>query len=126
MTPEKIPLLVVEDEPLIQSLIRILLEGSAYEVTAAESLLAAIHVLAQSRFDVILCDLSLPDSQMNETVSVMAQMARGAKVVVMTGWDDEAIFQMCRRQGAVKVFQKGATYWCLDLVSELDRIRRMA
>lgn len=54
-------LLVVEDEPDSRDLIVFVLENEGARVTAVGSAQEALLALEQSRFDIILCDLHLPD-----------------------------------------------------------------
>jgi len=54
-------LLIVEDEPDSRDLIVFVLEDEGAEITAVESAQEALLFLEQSRFDVILCDIHLPD-----------------------------------------------------------------
>lgn len=53
--------LVVDDDPDIVETIRMVLENSGYEVTAANSASEALADLATSRPDLILLDVMMPD-----------------------------------------------------------------
>ena len=44
--------------------------------------------LARERFDIVLCDLSLPDAEGVETVIELRDSSQGAPIVVLTGRDD--------------------------------------
>lgn len=44
--------------------------------------------LARERFDIVLCDLSLPDAEGVETVIALRDCSQGAPIVVLTGRDD--------------------------------------
>ena len=65
-----------------------------------ELLSAAIERCAEDRFDVILLDLSLPDSHGLETFFAMHAHAGDVPIVVLSGHDDEP--------SAVKAVQAGA------------------
>ena len=52
--------LVIEDDPDISTLLRTILEGGGYAVTARESALGAWGLVRTLRPDVILLDLALP------------------------------------------------------------------
>ncbi|HEY6881307.1 MAG TPA: response regulator [Polyangiales bacterium] len=52
--------LVVDDEPMMCELIGALLAGE-YEVTSFSSALAALHALRAGMYDVVLCDLMMPE-----------------------------------------------------------------
>jgi DNA-binding response OmpR family regulator len=55
------PVLVVEDDARIRSVIRMALEGEGYEVVDAGSGEAALRVFAARPVDVVVLDLMLPD-----------------------------------------------------------------
>ena len=54
-------LLVVDDEAELGELMREVLESAQYEVAVAESGAVALELLAEARFDAIVCDLRMPD-----------------------------------------------------------------
>jgi PAS domain S-box-containing protein len=54
-------LLIVDDEQVIASLLKHGLASEAYEVTTVNSGRAALTALEQERFDLILCDLMMPE-----------------------------------------------------------------
>ncbi|MEK8030058.1 response regulator [Ideonella sp. DXS29W] len=53
--------LVVDDEPELSELMREMLESAGYDVATAESGAVALEMLDLARFDVIVCDLRMPD-----------------------------------------------------------------
>jgi CheY-like chemotaxis protein len=54
-------ILVVEDEIVTQRLTRKILEGRGYEVVVAEDGVDALMALGKINFDLILCDISMPN-----------------------------------------------------------------
>jgi two-component system response regulator PilR (NtrC family) len=54
-------ILVVDDEESIREFLTILLEKEGYEVATADSVGAGIGQLAEGSFDLVMCDLKLPD-----------------------------------------------------------------
>jgi PAS domain S-box-containing protein len=52
--------LVVDDEPEIADLVRAVLEGAGHEVATAESGAVALELLAEARFDAVICDMRMP------------------------------------------------------------------
>lgn len=79
-------LLVVDDEPAVLSSLRRLLE-KRYHVTLAFSVDEALRRLAEERFDLVLCDLVMPDGGgtrlHQELLRLRPQTA--ARVVFLTG-----------------------------------------
>ena len=102
MESQKIRTLLVEDNPGDARLIRELLSAkrNSYQISHVSRLEDAIARLPNDRMDVILLDLTLPDSTGLETVFRMREAARDVPIVVLTGLDDETL--------AVKAVQEGA------------------
>ena len=119
----RIPILVVEDDLTIKDLLKAAMESSNYDLTMAGTIREATHAIAnKGAFQLILCDLSLPDSGPEETIPAMVQMAGKVPVVAMTGWSDEATSKLVRKQGAKEVLLKGCFCWCRELAPFLNRV----
>ena len=104
--------LVVEDNPGDARLIRETLRDSRadaarIDLTFAERLDAVLEKLDQHVFDVILLDLSLPDSQGFDTFSQVHAAAPDTPIVVLSGLDDEAIAMRAVHGGAQDYLVKG-------------------
>ena len=54
-------ILVVDDEESIREFLTILLEKEGYDVATADSVAAGIERVAEGAFDLVMCDLKLPD-----------------------------------------------------------------
>lgn len=94
MTEHFLRILLVEDNPGDALLVAEMLseaETDAFRVERADSLLAALDLLAERDFDVILLDLNLPDSNGMDTFSAMRSHAPETPVVLLTGNDDDAL-----------------------------------
>src|SRR6266404_9319313 len=53
--------LIVDDEPVMRELIEVTLEDAGHAVESVESGRAALERLAQHAYDLIVCDLHMPD-----------------------------------------------------------------
>lgn len=58
------------------------------------------------RADVILCDITMPEQPGSVLLAAAQRMTRIPPVMMMTGFDDPAIFARLRELGAVAVFTK--------------------
>ncbi|MBF0166516.1 MAG: diguanylate cyclase [Alphaproteobacteria bacterium] len=107
----EIRVLVVEDNPGDAALIRYSLAEPGqgrFTIAHASSLKEAVQHLAAQHFDVILLDLSLPDSFGLETVKKILESAPPkAAVVVLSGLDDEELALEAVKQGAQDYLVKG-------------------
>src|SRR5215211_2653320 len=107
----EIKVLLVEDNPGDARLVEILLSEvdslGSFEITPAERLDEALEHLDDSTFDVILLDLSLPDSSGLETVEVVRTRVPLTPLVVLTGRDDEETALRALQSGAEDYLVKG-------------------
>jgi PAS domain S-box-containing protein len=107
-TPTKV--LLVEDNPVDARLLRLFLADTAsmqFRVEGAESLAQGLARLSQDQFDVVLCDLTLPDSQGFETFQKLRAHAPRMPIVVLSGVDDETLAGQAVREGAQDYLVKG-------------------
>jgi diguanylate cyclase (GGDEF)-like protein len=105
-----VKVLLVEDNPGDARLVEILLseeDSSGFEVIHVERLSEALERPDRSAFDVILLDLTLPDSSGLETVDQMRRAAPQTPVVVLSGQDDEETALQAIQSGAEDYLVKG-------------------
>lgn len=92
MLRETIEILLIEDDPGDARLIREMLlsnrDGNTYKLTICESLTEGISQIESRQFDVILLDLSLPDSTGLHTLSRLRNEVDDIAIVVLTGLSD--------------------------------------
>ncbi|NUN47299.1 MAG: response regulator [Candidatus Brocadiae bacterium] len=103
--------LLVEDNPGDARLIREFLESAScarFNITLVERLSDALSRLAAAdAWDVILLDLTLPDSRGLETFIRVRTAGARAPVVVMSGLDDEQVAVRAVEEGAQDYLVKG-------------------
>jgi len=105
-----IKILIIEDNPADARLIREQLKdlpSFAFSWRCAESLAAGIAALAANPVDVVLLDLSLPDSRGIETLHRVVAGYPQVPVVVITGQDDEGLAVQAVQEGAQDYLIKG-------------------
>jgi signal transduction histidine kinase len=107
-TDKRLGILLVEDNPGDAYLIREILRSiPAADIINAENLEAALDHLKRHAVDIILLDLSLPDSQGLDTVRrVVAQMPM-LPIIVLTGLDDDILALDALKAGAQDYMVKG-------------------
>ena len=112
MNSKPIHVLLIEDNPGDVRLLRELLDNTgtgAFVVAQVDRLAAGMEHLDARAIDVILLDLSLPDSQGTETLIKTHAAAHGIPIVVMTGVDDEELGLRLIQAGAQDYLVKGQT-----------------
>lgn len=103
-------ILLVEDNP---GDVR-LLQEFLWDVTSvklqlkqAQELEEALNFLEKERFDVILLDLLLPDSEGLETFLKIHHQAPAIPIIVLTGFDDDTLATRAMQEGAQDYLVKG-------------------
>ncbi|MDQ3816020.1 MAG: response regulator, partial [Armatimonadota bacterium] len=105
-----IQVLLIEDNPTDVLLIEETLSAvtsAQFEVTHVERLGAALERLGEQRFDAVLLDLGLPDSQGLETFDKLHRQYPQIPIVVLTGLDDETVAVQAVQAGAQDFLVKG-------------------
>lgn len=106
---KKISVLIVEDNPADALLIKEHLNdisGEYYATEEVETLAGALQKISHSDFDVILLDLSLPDSQGFDTVRTVVSKFPQSVIIVLTGLQDEQLALQAVRYGAQDYLEK--------------------
>ena len=114
MQQKPLLILIVEDEPGDHALVvTYLRQKSSRQVAGApnlvwaKSLREALAATRCAQFDLVLLDLSLPDSSGIRTVSEMTAALPGTPVVVLTGNDDDELAIAALGAGAQDYLVKG-------------------
>lgn len=110
MDDEHVRVLLIEDEPADARLIREVLaevNGATFDIEWVDCVSAGQKRLSAGGIDVVLLDLSLPDSRGLGTFAAVRDRAPEVPVVVLTGLDDETFAVWAVREGAQDYLVKG-------------------
>ena len=110
MQVEHIRVLLVEDDPGQVTVIKVLLKRAQvtqFELRVATDLGSALRELAAGGIDIVLLDLSLPDSNGIDTFLKVRQVAPRLPAIILTGTDDEQLALELLRRGAQDYLFKG-------------------
>lgn len=102
MTENMHRILIVEDEEIIRSALRKLLQHNGYEVAVAESVEAATGDYELASFDLIISDLRLP----GEAGTSLIGQAPGVPVLIMTSYASLRSAVDSMKMGAVEYIAK--------------------
>ncbi|MGE4279936.1 MAG: response regulator [Magnetospirillum sp.] len=105
-----IRVLLLEDDPADARLVDLMLRKAprtAFSVEICSRLGQALDRVAQGGFNVVLADLSLPDSSGLETLKALTDAAPDVAVVVLTGNDDDSQAIDALKHGAQDYLVKG-------------------
>ena len=107
MTSGQPHVLIVEDNALVTSATRILLEDAGFRVSEAGRLAEAYAICERDSPDAILLDLKLPDGDGLTLLKRLTADGRGSPLVLaLTGRDEPEIRQRCLRAGCTDVLLK--------------------
>ena len=96
-------ILMIEDDPMYAHVIQRYLEDPSARglvVKRADRLAAGLDMLASDHVDLVLLDLSLPDSEGYATFHNLRQAAPAVPVIVLTGFEDNEMAERAVRHGA--------------------------
>jgi two-component system cell cycle response regulator len=111
MNQAALTVLLVEDNPGDVRLIRELLAAAGpgeFELIVVGRLAEALKHLSAGGIQVVLLDLSLPDSRGLNTFTTLKASEPDAPVVILTGQDDEGLSMIAAREGAQDYLIKGS------------------
>ncbi len=102
-------ILMIEDDSVDEENIRRLLQvaDGEYAVSARTCLQAGVEVLRSEEFDVVLLDLTLPDSYGMDTVKRLVEEFPGTPIIVLSGVDAEHFAQSAIEHGVKDYLIKG-------------------
>lgn len=93
-------ILLVEDDPVYQAALRMLLRGDDLDFTCVASLADGQYEAAAGQYDACLLDLGLPDSFGIETFLAFSTLNPQVPVVILSSLDDERLAAEAVQAGA--------------------------
>jgi EAL domain-containing protein (putative c-di-GMP-specific phosphodiesterase class I) len=121
---EAIRILVVDDNQQIRTAFARVLERAGYAITTEDDTTGAIARLADSTFDIVLTDLSLPSGTGLDILAAAHRFDPTLPVVFVTGTGDVDIAQQALQNGALRYLVKPvASTSLLGAIEEAARAR---
>jgi DNA-binding NtrC family response regulator len=99
-------LLIVDDEKPTREGLRAALE-ERFDVYVAEDAAAAVHLLEQERFDVVLTDFRLPREDGMKVIARARSLSRPPVCILMTAYGSEELAVEAMKRGADDYIAKG-------------------
>ena len=99
-TSSQFKVLLIEDNPPDARMVQLSLPPAEFAITTCDRLQTALASIASTQYDLILSDLSLPDSSGMDTVHSLLDLQPPLPLVVMTGLDDQETVQAALQAGA--------------------------
>ena len=102
-------ILLVEDEPLVRSTARRLLERKGYRVLDAENGDSAVALASGAPFDLLLTDVVMPGMSGPELARTILATRPGVRVVFMSGYTEDNLVNHASRAEAEAFLRKPFT-----------------
>jgi len=119
MTPKTCTVLLIEDDSTDAQLIMEILREepqNVMEILHVNNLARGLEMLERGGIDVVLLDLTLPDSSGHNTFTMLAKHVPTMPVVVLTGIDDKEM--------AVQIVQEGAQDYLVKSLVDYTMLTR--
>jgi excisionase family DNA binding protein len=106
--------LVVDDEPAIQSLFKKFLRKAGLGRVVVGSGEAALAAVRQQKFELVFLDLQLPDIPGDVVYEKLKELQPDLPIVVITGYPDSELLSTICASGPVTVIQKPINFDLLN------------
>ena len=128
-------ILVIDDEEAILDSLRLNLTQSGYSCTTARSGQEGIALFENGEFDLVLCDLQLPDMSGTDVTRRLREMRESIEVIIISGYGSVANAVDATKAGAFHFVEKPFEFDALQvlieralerktLIEESDQLRR--
>ncbi|HSM42389.1 cell cycle two-component system response regulator CpdR [Altererythrobacter litoralis] len=112
-------ILLAEDEEAMRTYLERALTNAGYEVVAVERGTAAVPLLEEQHFDLLLSDIVMPEMDGIELAQRCAELSPRTKVMFITGFAAVSL-KASREQPHARVLSK--PFHLRDLVLEVERM----
>lgn len=99
-------ILVVDDERAIRNSLKEILGDEGYDVDIAEDGATAVGMAEKERYDVIFCDIKMPNMEGTEVLEKLRADGVDAAIVMISGHGDIDTAVECIKKGAFDFIQK--------------------
>ena len=99
-------ILIIDDERSIRNSLKEILADEGYDVDVAENGVQGCSMVEKERYDVIFCDIKMPEMDGMEVLDKFNQMGIDAAIVMISGHGDIDTAVECIKKGAFDFIQK--------------------
>ena len=99
-------ILLVDDDPHFLRVLSRILSGEKFQVTSASAACEAIELLQASAFDLVICDLRMPEC---DGLNVLQEVRRGGSevpVIILTAYGEVDTYLEAMNAGAAEYLNK--------------------
>ena len=102
----KAGILVVDDEEMVQELMKDILARRSYQADTAKTGQEALDRLKQKKYELMFLDIKLPDIDGDKIYEKVVELQPNLHVIIITGLADAQIFDKILALGPVTVLRK--------------------
>jgi two-component system response regulator AtoC len=128
MMPELKKILVVDDEASMRHMLQLVLEKEGYQVTDCAEGGAALELLRDEPFDVVLCDIRMPGMDGRMFLEAVSRLKLTATIIMMSAYGTIDTALECMKRGAydyiAKPFKPDEVVLTLKKAEERFRLRQ--
>jgi len=106
MAPDRQSVLVIDDEPSVRHMLRLVLEREGYRVEEADGGEGALTKIADGAFDVALCDIRMPGLDGLGFLRHLRDRGLGLTVIMMSAYGSVDTAIECMKHGAYDYIAK--------------------
>lgn len=99
-------ILIVDDERAIRNSLKEILGDEGYEVDVAEDGAVALQMVEKEKYNVIFCDIKMPNMDGMEVLGKLTEMGIDSAIVMISGHGDIDTAVECIKKGAFDFIQK--------------------
>ena len=100
-------ILLIDDEEKLRKLMARIIELEKIEVSQAENGAAGLKLLEKQYFDVVICDVKLPDANGVELIPQMKKIQPLAEIILLTAYGNIPDGVQAIKNGAFDYITKG-------------------
>lgn len=99
-------ILIIDDERSIRNSLKEILTDEGYDVDVAENGVQGCGMVEKEKYDIIFCDIKMPEMDGMEVLDKLTQMGIDAAIVMISGHGDIDTAVECIKKGAFDFIQK--------------------
>jgi two-component system NtrC family response regulator len=99
-------ILIVDDDPLVRDALARVVKKMGHETSEAASLASAREMLATGPFDLVFCDVGMPDGSGLDLLPEIRASAAAPEVIIITGFGDPDGAELAIKKGAWDYIEK--------------------
>jgi len=104
--PDKVRILVIEDEEEVRELLKDVLADSGHEVETASSSGQGVELFKEKAFDLVFTDLGMPGMSGWQVAEEVKKLNKHTPIILMTGWDVQLMDNEMRDRGVDFIVNK--------------------